>query len=107
MTEAIDVFGVTSDVELWQAIILTVVSFAVGLLGGFVGLALGTMRLPALLLMGVAAPTAGGTCEFARLPHRSNPSPPRRPSELPDRADHGSPRIHRSLHWWLPERCGS
>jgi uncharacterized membrane protein YfcA len=50
-----------SDLLLWQALILTVVSFAVGGLGGFVGLALGTMRLPAMLLMGMAAPVAGGT----------------------------------------------
>lgn len=50
-----------SDLLLWQALILTVVSFAVGVLGGFVGLALGTMRLPAMLLMGMAAPLAGGT----------------------------------------------
>ena len=53
--------GLESDVVLWEAAVLTGVSFAVGILGGFVGLALGTMRLPALLLMGVAAPTAGGT----------------------------------------------
>lgn len=50
-----------SDLLLWQALILTVVSFAVGCLGGFVGLALGTMRLPAMLLMGMTAPVAGGT----------------------------------------------
>jgi len=50
-----------SDVLVWNAVVLTVVSLAVGLLGGFVGLALGTMRLPAMLLMGMAAPTAGGT----------------------------------------------
>ena len=31
-----------------------------GVLGGFVGLALGTMRLPALLLMGIPAPSAAG-----------------------------------------------
>ena len=61
MTSSIDVIGLTSDVLVWQAWVLTFVSFAVGLLGGFVGLALGTMRLPSLLLMGVAAPTAGGT----------------------------------------------
>ena len=61
MTSPIDILGMTSDVLLWHALILTFVSFSVGLLGGFVGLALGTMRLPALLLMGVAAPTAGGT----------------------------------------------
>ena len=37
------------------------VSTLVGVLGGFVGLALGTMRLPAMLLMGIGAPAAGGT----------------------------------------------
>lgn len=46
---------------MWQAILLTVISLLVGVLGGFVGLALGTMRLPALLLMDIAAPIAGGT----------------------------------------------
>ena len=50
-----------SGLALWQLLLLTAVSFAVGILGGFVGLALGTMRLPAMLLMGMAAPTAGGT----------------------------------------------
>ena len=53
--------GLGSNVLVWQAAILTLVSLVVGVLGGFVGLALGTMRLPALLLMGIAAPTAGGT----------------------------------------------
>lgn len=53
--------GLASDVLVWHAAVLTVVSLCVGVLGGFVGLALGTMRLPALLLMGVASPTAGGT----------------------------------------------
>ena len=53
--------GLGSDILVWQAAILTLVSLVVGVLGGFVGLALGTMRLPALLLMGIAAPTAGGT----------------------------------------------
>ncbi len=53
------VFG--SEIVLWQALLLAFISFAAGLLGGFVGLALGTIRLPALLLLGVAAPTAGGT----------------------------------------------
>ena len=61
MTSSVDIIGLTSDVLVWQALVLTFISFAVGLLGGFVGLALGTMRLPSLLLMGVAAPTAGGT----------------------------------------------
>jgi uncharacterized membrane protein YfcA len=53
--------GWGSDVLVWNAVVLTAVSLGVGLLGGFVGLALGTMRLPAMLLMGMAAPTAGGT----------------------------------------------
>ena len=53
--------GWGSDVLVWNAVVLTVVSLAVGLFGGFVGLALGTMRLPAMLLIGMAAPTAGGT----------------------------------------------
>ena len=53
--------GFGSDLLLWQAILLTVVSFLVGILGGFVGLALGTIRLPAMLLLGMPAPIAGGT----------------------------------------------
>ena len=50
-----------SGIEIWKAVLLTVISFAVGILGGFVGLALGTIRLPAMLLLGMAAPIAGGT----------------------------------------------
>ena len=61
MTLPLDELGLPSDVRVWQALLLTLVSFAVGVLGGFVGLALGTMRLPALLLLGIAAPTAAGT----------------------------------------------
>ena len=61
MTSPLELFGQTSDILVWQAVVLTFVSFVVGVLGGFVGLALGTMRLPALLLMGIAAPTAAGT----------------------------------------------
>ena len=53
--------GFGSDVLLWKALLLTVVSFLVGILGGFVGLALGTIRLPAMLLLGMPAPIAGGT----------------------------------------------
>ncbi len=53
--------GLSSDMLLWQAALLTVVSFLVGLLGGFVGLALGTIRLPVMLLIGMPAPVAGGT----------------------------------------------
>ena len=42
-----------TDLPLWQAALLPAVSFGVGILGGFVGLALGTMRLPVLLLLGL------------------------------------------------------
>ena len=50
--------GLPSDLLLWKAVTLTIISLAVGVLGGFVGLALGTVRLPAMLLMGMAAPVA-------------------------------------------------
>ena len=61
MTEPLSAFGLASEVVVWQATLLTLISFAVGVLGGFVGLALGTMRLPALLLLGVPSALAGGT----------------------------------------------
>ena len=51
----------TQDLAAWQIAILGVISLAVGVLGGMVGLALGTMRLPAMLLMGMEAGIAGGT----------------------------------------------
>ena len=51
----------TGELALWQVAILALVSLAVGVLGGFVGLALGTMRLPAMLLMGLSPPVAAGT----------------------------------------------
>ena len=51
----------STDLALWQLLILTVISFGVGILGGFVGLALGTIRLPAMLLIGMPPPIAGGT----------------------------------------------
>lgn len=46
---------------MWQAVVLTVLSYGVGVLGGFVGLALGTIRLPVMLLLGMPVVTAGGT----------------------------------------------
>ena len=52
---------IASGIAVWQAALLTAFSFAVGILGGFVGLALGTIRLPMMLLLGMAAPIAGGT----------------------------------------------
>ena len=53
--------GLSSDLLLWQLVLLTLISLGVGVLGGFVGLALGTVRLPALLLMGMPVPVAAGT----------------------------------------------
>ena len=53
--------GLPSEALVWHALLLAVISFLVGILGGFVGLALGTMRLPAMLLLGMPAPAAGGT----------------------------------------------
>ncbi len=61
MTESLSAFGLGSEVVVWHAVLLTFISFAVGVLGGFVGLALGTMRLPAMLLLGVPSALAGGT----------------------------------------------
>jgi uncharacterized membrane protein YfcA len=56
-----DDLGLPSDVLLWKAGILTTASFAIGVLGGFVGLSLSILRLPTLLLIGVPAPVAAGT----------------------------------------------
>ena len=52
-----------SDYTLWHLALLTVISFGAGVLGGFVGLALGTVRLPAILLILPCMPAtvAGGT----------------------------------------------
>ena len=49
----------TISVEI--IIFLGLVSFLVGLLGGFVGLALGTIRLPVMLLLGINPKIAAGT----------------------------------------------
>ena len=56
-----EILGISTEAEAWELVFLAAVSGAVGVLGGFVGLALGTMRLPVLLLLGFAAPVAGGT----------------------------------------------
>ena len=45
----------------WQMVLVGVLSFSIGMLGGTVGLALGTMRLPMLLLLDVPFPIASGT----------------------------------------------
>ena len=61
MSSPLHELGLSSDVLLWEAVFLTALSFAVGVLGGFVGLALGSIRLPFLLLLGLPAITAAGT----------------------------------------------
>lgn len=61
MTAPLSAFGLPSPVPLWEALFLTALSYGVGVLGGIVGLALGTMRLPFLLLLGMPAPVAAGT----------------------------------------------
>ncbi len=61
MTTPLAAFGLPSDVLLWQALFLTLLSYGVAVLGGIVGLALGTMRLPFLLLLGMPPPVAAGT----------------------------------------------
>ena len=50
-----------TDLQIWQIVLLTVASTVIGVLGGFVGLALGSIRLPILLLVGMSMPTAAGT----------------------------------------------
>ena len=54
-------FGLPSNMSLWQVLLLTAVSLLVGILGGFVGLALGTIRLPTMLILGMPPAIAGGT----------------------------------------------
>ncbi|MBI4610660.1 MAG: TSUP family transporter [Candidatus Rokubacteria bacterium] len=61
MLSSLSAFGLPSEVLLWQAIFLNALSYGVGVIGGIVGLALGTMRLPFLLLLGMPAPVAAGT----------------------------------------------
>jgi len=60
----------TPDLLLWKALVLTVVSTLVGVLGGFVGLALGTMRLPDMLLIGMAVLAAGAPTSWSVVWHR-------------------------------------
>jgi uncharacterized membrane protein YfcA len=50
-----------TDTTVAEFVFLGALSFGVGVLGGLVGLALGTIRLPALLLLGIPAPMAAGT----------------------------------------------
>ena len=59
--DPINEFGLVSEILVWEACLLTLISGLVGVLGGFVGLALGTIRLPVLLFLGVSPALAGGT----------------------------------------------
>ena len=61
MNAPLSAFGLPSPVALWAVVFLTALSYGVGVLGGIVGLALGTMRLPFLLLLGLPPPVAAGT----------------------------------------------
>ena len=61
MSLTLGYLGLQSDLLLWQVVLLAVISLGVGVLGGFVGLALGSIRLPIMLLMGMSLPVAGGT----------------------------------------------
>jgi len=61
VTVPLSAFGLPSDAVVWHAVFLTALSYGVGVVGGVVGLALGTMRLPFLLLLGMPAPVAAGT----------------------------------------------
>jgi uncharacterized membrane protein YfcA len=56
-----EILGVSTEAQAWELALLAVLSGIIGVLGGFVGLALGTIRLPILLLLGFPAPVAGGT----------------------------------------------
>ena len=51
----------SSSINIEVILFLAFISFIVGLLGGFVGLALGTIRLPIMLLMGINPRIAAGT----------------------------------------------
>ena len=61
MTEPLSAWGLASELLLWQAAALGALSLGVGVLGGAIGLALGTIRLPFMLLAGMPAAAAGGT----------------------------------------------
>ncbi len=61
MNISLQELGLPSDALLWQAAMLTAMSFGVGVVGGFVGLALGTVRLPVLLMLGMPSTLAAGT----------------------------------------------
>lgn len=56
--------GLPSDLSVSLAAFLLLLSLLIGLLGGLIGLSLGTMRLPAMLLLGVPLPAAASANIF-------------------------------------------
>ena len=57
-------FGLPSDLAVWLGVLLLGLSLVIGLLGGLIGLSLGTMRLPAMLMLGVPLPVAASANIF-------------------------------------------
>ena len=57
-------FGLPSDLAVWLAGLLLGLSLVIGVLGGLIGLSLGTMRLPAMLMLGVPLPIAASANIF-------------------------------------------
>ena len=57
-------FGLPSNLEVWLAVLLLALSLVIGMLGGLIGLSLGTMRLPAMLMLGVPLPIAASANIF-------------------------------------------
>ena len=57
-------FGLPSNLAVWLAALLLALSLVIGLLGGLIGLSLGTMRLPAMLMLGVPLPVAASANIF-------------------------------------------
>ena len=57
-------FGLPSNLAVWLAALLLALSLLIGVLGGLIGLSLGTMRLPAMLMLGVPLPLAASANIF-------------------------------------------
>ena len=56
--------GLPSNLAVWLAALLLALSLVIGVLGGLIGLSLGTMRLPAMLMLGVPLPVAASANIF-------------------------------------------
>ena len=82
----------TEGLVAWEIAILAVISLAVGVLGGMVGLALGTMRLPAMLLIGMEAGVAGGHQHLGQHTQRNG-------GRVPSPAGRAGGLAHRPVSW--------